>query len=297
MEFEKCHPAVNLIYYTAVLVFALCFRQPVYLGISCLGALLFALRRNGKRSAILALALVPAGVLFACFYAGYRHFGSTILFRNFIGNPMTLESLLCGWNLAWAVFALCLWCSSLFSVCTTDKVVYLFGRLSPKFALLFSIALGMLPRLRGQIHRVRTARQGIGLGPGQGSFPRRIRGWFARASMAVTWSVDALLALSDTMASRGARLRGRSAYSIYRFDNRDRTLVVFLFGCLTLELMAYLLGQTKVVFDPRILLPPVTALSWVFYGAHLALCLLPTALELAGDWAFSRSRRAVFPEK
>ena len=33
MGFERCHPAVNLIYFTAVIGGTVCFRHPVYLAI------------------------------------------------------------------------------------------------------------------------------------------------------------------------------------------------------------------------------------------------------------------------
>ena len=52
----------------------------------------------------------------------------------------------------------------------------------------------------------------------------------------LTWTLDSIVALSDAMRSRGAALKGRTAYSLYRFDHRDRTLVIALFTLITLAI-------------------------------------------------------------
>ena len=49
------------------------------------------------------------------------------------------------------------------------------------------------------------------------------------------------------MRSRGSLLRGRTAFSIYRFDNRDRAFVIALFTCITLTAMGVILGASNVV--------------------------------------------------
>lgn len=50
----------------------------------------------------------------------------------------------------------------------------------------------------------------------------------------ITWMISALALESDSMRSRSSLLRGRTAFSIYRFDNRDRAFVIALFNCITL---------------------------------------------------------------
>lgn len=50
MGFERCHPAVNLIYFTAVIGGTVCFRHPVYLAISLCSAFLYSVKRKGRPS-------------------------------------------------------------------------------------------------------------------------------------------------------------------------------------------------------------------------------------------------------
>ena len=92
------------------------------------------------------------------------------------------------------------------------------------------------------------------------------------------------------MRSRGYALKGRTAFSIYRFDNRDRSLVISLFACLTVALMGYLLGQTVIWYDPKIVMNPITPISFVFYMGFAVLCLLPLIMELWTEFRFKKTR-------
>ena len=73
----------------------------------------------------------------------------------------------------------------------------------------------------------------------------------------ITWMISALALESDSMRSRSSLLRGRTAFSIYRFDNRDRAFVIALFNCITLTAMGVILGASKMWYNPRIIWQPL----------------------------------------
>ena len=250
MGFERCHPAVNLIYFTAVIGGTVCFRHPVYLAISLCSAFLYSVKRKGRRAVAFGLCLVPLVVALGLFYSSYHHFGVTNLRQNFIGNQITLESLVYGLALGCTLAGVAMWMSCVYSVFSADKVVYLLGRVS-----------------------------------------RRLTNGLRIFSILITWTVEALAAASESMRSRGSGRKGRTAFSIYRFDNRDRGFVMGLFTCLTVVWMGVLLGQTRMRYNPRIMMNPVTPVSWVFFGAYALLCLLPVGLEVWTEYRFHRARR------
>lgn len=293
MGFECYHPAIGLLYFAAVIAATICFQQPVFLAISFLCAFAYSVKRNGRRALLFDLCLIPLILLFAGFYSGYHHFGVTVLNRNFIGNRMTLESLLYGLSLGTVTAAVFMWMSCVFSIFTADKVVYLFGRVSPRLSLFLSIVLRMVPRLKAQAKKISTARRAIGRGAGQGGFFRRLSNAVKLLSILITWLLESMATISDSMRSRGYGLKGRTAFSIYRFDSRDRSVVIGIFTCLTLLTMAVLLGQTGMEFDPRIHMNPVTPLSCFFYLGYGTLCLLPLGLELTGELRFAHLRKII----
>ena len=287
MGFERCHPAVNLIYFAAVIASGITFQHPVFLGISVLCAFAYSIKRNGWKALVFDLCLLPLAAVFALYYSSYTHFGMTVLGRNPVGNNMTLEALVYGAVLGLAAAGVCMWFSCVFSVFTTDKAVYLFGRVSPRLSLFLAILLRMVPRIKGEARRINRARQGIGRGANQGTLWQRLRNSLGIFSMLVTWTVDSLTVASESMRSRGSSLRGRKAFSVYRFDNRDRAYVTGLFLCMSLTGMAVLLGQTDMVYDPRIVWTQAEPLFCVGYAA---LCLMPLGLELWTEYRFRKAR-------
>ena len=293
MGFEKCHPAVNFIYFAGVIAGTIAFQHPIFLAISFLCAFLYSIKRNGWKALVFNLVLLPLIAAFALYYSSYTHFGVTVLEQNMIGNNMTLESLVYGFVLGTVAAGVLMWFSCVFSVFTTDKVVYLFGKVSPRLSLFLAIALRMIPRIKKEAKKINTAQKGIGRGVSQGNFFQRLKNCIRIFSMLITWTIESLTTASESMRSRGSSLRGRKAFSIYRFDDRDRAYVVGMFLCLTLTAMAVMLKQTDIIYDPRIIMTPVTNMSYVFYAGYAVFCLMPLGLELWTEYRFWKARKTL----
>ena len=286
MGFEQCHPAVNFIYFVTVIVGMIVFQHPVFLLISFGSAFLYSVKRNGIKAMIFNLILLPLVVLFACYYSSYTHFGVTVLEQNRIGNNMTLESFVYGLVLGCIIVGVMIWFSCVYSVFSSDKVVYLFGKISPRLSLFLSILLRMVPRIKREAKKINTAQCGVGRGCTQGYILVRIKNGFRIVSMLITWTIDSLTMASESMQSRGSMLRGRKAFSIYRFDNRDRAYVIGMFACMTITVMAVMLGQTDVIYDPKLIFPPITRMSYCFYAGYAIFCLMPFGLEIWSEYRY-----------
>lgn len=293
MGFEACHPAVNLIFFGAVLFGTLGFHHPVFLLISLACAWAYSVKRNGPKAVLFNLTLVPCVLAFALLYSSFCHFGVTVLGQNFIGNNMTLESLVYGVVLGSSVACGIIWMSCVYSVFSSDKVVYLFGKVSPRLSLFLAILLRMVPRIKAEARRIHAARKGLGRGLDQGSLFQRMKNGIAIFSVMITWIIGSLANASDSMRSRGSSLRGRTAFSIYRFDNRDRAYVVGMFLCLTVTAMAALLGLTDMAYNPVMIWEPVEPVHLVFYVGYGVLCLMPLGLEVWTDLRFRSALKQI----
>ena len=290
MGFERCHPAVNFIYFAAVIFGMIGFQHPIFLLISFVCALGYSVKRGGWKALIFNLALLPPVAAFALYYSSYTHSGVTVLDKNLIGNNMTLESLVYGFVLGITAAGVCMWFSCVHSVFTTDKVVYLFGKVSPRLSLFLAILLRMVPRIKKEARKINIAQGGIGRGVNQGNLLQRLGNGIRILSMLITWTMESLATASESMRSRGSTLRGRKAFSIYRFDNRDRAYVIGVFVCLTVTLMGVMLKQMDMQYDPRIVFPGITPMSWLFFAGYALLCLMPLGLELWTEYRFRQAR-------
>lgn len=290
MGFESCHPAVNFLFFAAVLYGSVSFRHPAFLAISCLCACAYSVKRNGKAAAVFNLFLLPLVFCFALYYSSYHHFGVTVLKQNFIGNNLTVESFVYGLVIGLRGATVCMWLSCLYRIVSSDKVVYLFGKVSPLLSLFLTILLRLVPRVKQEAQRIDLAQKGIGRGSNQGNLWQRFINCLRIFSMLITWMISALALEADSMRSRGSLLRGRTAFSIYRFDNRDRAFVIALFSCITLTAMGVILGATEMFYNPRIIWKPMDAMNSATAIGYAVLCLLPMGLELWTEYRFRKAR-------
>lgn len=102
-----------------------------------------------------------------------------------------------------------------------------------------------------------------------------------------------LTGVSESMRSRGSHLKGRTAFSIYRFDNRDRAYVIALFTAMTGFGMGVLLKQNYIRYAPAIRMMRPTPLSSVFYFGYALLCLMPLRLDIYTEWCFENKIRRI----
>lgn len=293
MGFASCHPAINFLYFACVIGVTLSVPHPVFLGIGLVCAYAYSIRLTRWRGGIFGVALIPLVLAFAVYYCSSHHFGVTVLYQNFIENNMTLEAAVYALVLGGMAATAMIWFSCVHAIFTADKVVYLFGRVSPRLSLFLAILLRMVPRIKTQARKIHTARQGIGRGIHQGNLLNRLRNAIGILSILITWCIETMAGISESMRSRGSGLRGRTAYSIYRFDNRDRAYVIGVSASMTLLIMGLLLRQGHIRYDPIIRMNPITPMSFLFYGGYLVFCLMPLVLDTVTEIKFRRARRSI----
>lgn len=109
-------------------------------------------------------------------------------------------------------------------------------------------------------------------------------------SILITWTLENFVESSDSMKCRGYSLKGRTSFSIYRFDNRDRSFVIAIFLLLIITVCGWALDQTSIHYNPQIIMTGITFMSYIFYAAYGILLLLPMILQIAGERKFERLR-------
>ena len=81
---------------------------------------------------------------------------------------------------------------------------------------------------------------------------------------------------------------GRTAFSNFRLDSRDKASLGLLGGLTALLLVGLALGETTAVYFPAVRIPPVTPLSFVFYAAYAALLSFPLVVNGWEDIKWAR---------
>ena len=162
-SFSKYHPFVNLIYFTLTIGFSMTINHPLAQFISLVCAIVYVVSMQGRKSVGFLLKFcLPLMLLTAIINPVFNHEGKTILLYFANGNPLTLESILYGVSSGCMMITLLLWFSAFSSVMTTDKFIYLFGKVIPALSLVLSMTLRFVPRFKMQMKNVADAQRCIG---------------------------------------------------------------------------------------------------------------------------------------
>lgn len=240
----------------------------------------------------LLLGLALLGGLFTCLLTGIRngygwtlllflfmalvnpltyHNGQTVLFV-LNGSPITLEAALYGLAAGCMVAAVLLWFRAFSRVMTSDKLMYLLGGLSPRLALLLSLALRYVPLFGQQVKKIKQSQQALGLYK-EDNVVDSFCGGLRIFSVMVTWTLENGIITADSMTARGYGLGRRTHFFLFRLTRQDGLLLAaaLLLSALTL----WGLGGRSISYYPAFAFPPFTWRALVGYGAYGSLALLP----------------------
>lgn len=290
--FAQFHPVVLLFYFGIVIGLTMFMMNPLFLVISLVNALVLACTLTNLKSfqkglryfAFLFLIIAVTNPLFV-------HDGMTILF--FINNkPITLESFYYGLAIAAMLIAVIYWFQSFNQVLTSEKIIYLFGRIAPAFALMLSMTLGMIAKTKRQMRKINDAQKTMGMDIGAGSILARLKSSMRTISILITWLLENGVDTADSMRARGYGLHGRTTYSPYRFTKRDAAMLGIIGILFVVVLISIKYGANQFYYYPTISISAIKAESIIGASAFLLLSSLPIVVQIKEvfQWRWFQSK-------
>ncbi len=288
---SSLHPAALALYFVSVLAVTMFSSNPVFSAFALLSGIVCLLQQKkalptAKEVGYCLLLFVLISVTNPLF----SHRGVTVLFfMN--GNPVTLESLLYGLYLAGTMLAVLAWFQCVNLVMTTDQHLFLWGRISPKLALLLSFALRFVPLLRSQGVRIRAAQRTMGLYASD-AFADKLKGTARVYSALITWSLEFAVDMGASMKARGYGLKPRSRYALYSFRKRDAFMMVLIAVLDSVILWSLSTGRLNFAFYPAISYGRIDFCTVLAAMSFFLLCLLPIVVETKEGfmWRYYRSK-------
>ncbi len=276
-SFAEYHPMAITIYFLTTAGIAMFCSNPVITAISLFGALLLFVIRNGRRHAASHLYFLGLFLVMALINPLVSHNGATVLFvMNH--HPVTMEALLYGIGASAGILAVLYWFRSFSQIMTRDKLLYVFGALSPKLSLVLSMAIRYVSLFSRQTKKVIQSQKALGLYK-EDNIMDNLRGSLRVFSVMLTWALENGIITADSMAARGYGIGKRTHFSIFRFRKSDGLLL-----CLSLLLFAVTCtgmgcGALEFHYYPTITALRCSPLAAVSYGSYGLLVLLPAVIE------------------
>lgn len=293
MEFKTYHPIVNFIYFVFVIGFSCFVMHPVCLGISFLCGFVYSVMVKGRRAVKTNLMyMLPLMLATALINPAFNHAGLTIITYLPGGNPLTLESVVYGLCAAVMIASVICHFSCYNEIMTSDKFVYLFGRIIPSLSLILSMTLRFVPRFAAQLKVVANAQRCMGRDVSEGSIIARAKHGLSILSIMTTWSLENAIETADSMKARGYGHPGRTAFSIFTFDKRDAKALAVISAMGIYVFAGVVSGGLKCRYFPDIYISDISWFEASLMVVYTLLFVCPIIIELweVRKWKLLRSK-------
>ena len=289
--FDRLHPITAFVYFMLLLLVAMLTMNPVIITICYLASVVFCGMLIGIRKLLSSLAYnIPIMLMIALTNPMFVHKGETILF--FLNdNPVTKEAIVYGTFASMMIMSVFYLCRCYTEIMTSDKFIYLFGRVIPKLSLVLSMILAFIPKLKRKYKEIDEAQKALGIYATE-SYVDKIRSKMRVLSILLTNSLETSVDTADSMCARGYGLKGRTSYAIYRFTASDFTYLAFsiIFGVTTVVLI--MLGASEFYYYPTISVIKGTPTVYILYSSLVFLAGSSIVMEVKENflWRYLKSK-------
>ena len=125
-----------------------------------------------------------------------------------------------------------------------------------------------------------------------GNIVRRAKNGLNILSILTTWSLENAIETADSMKARGYGLSGRTAFSIYNFDKRDKKALISILILALYTLAGNIMGGMHFEFFPTFEWNYISPFGVSVFIAYLLLCSSPIIIEMweVRRWKALRSK-------
>ena len=277
-SFADMNPAavtVHLLLTACITIFCM---EPLLLGISLLCAVTFYLVKNGGANRGFHLFALGVPALFALLNPLWNQHGTTVLFV-LNDRAVTAEALCYGAVTGIRLAAVLYWFRIFSELTDSEKLFYLFRFLSPRIAMVLSMAIRNLTLYREQMKKIRQSQKALGLYR-EAHLIDDIRGGVRIFSVLLTWALENGIITANSMTARGYGVGRRSRFSIFSWGRSDKILALVTLGLGTLIVLFMAVGKVAYEYYPQIITPGTSFAAMGTYVAYALLGCVPIYLQL-----------------
>ena len=274
--FEKFHPSAIFIYFFVIISFTMFFMHPVYLVISMISAILYRVYLDKKISLYYFLAFILISLVNPLF----SHEGATILFYLKNGNPITLESIVYGIYSGLMFVSVMIWFGNYNKIMSSDKFMYIFGKILPKLSMVFSMTLRFIPNFQDKLRKIYISQKCLNNNFQDSNLIQKAKHGMKILSILTTWVLESSIETADSMKSRGYGLKKRTSFSNYFVANRDKIAIFVFVLSMSAILLAKINGIVYSAVFPVVIYSKTDYISMICYVLYAILCSYPLIVEI-----------------
>lgn len=287
-SFYGYHPIVNFVYFVFVIAISMTVMNPIFLICSYITSFAYSIILKGIKAIKFNLFTSVCMLIFCpIFNMLFVHSGKTILFYMY-ENAITVEAIIYGVAMGLMLSSVLMWFSCYQVIMTSDKFIYLFGRIAPTIALTISMIFRFIPLIKKRFDEITQGQKCMGRDLKSGSLFSRIHQAAREVSILIAWSLEGAIETSDSMEARGYGIFGRSSFNLFRFSKSDvkLTLIILVLGIMAVAGCA--MHKCDIFYYPELYVPVWDIYSCITSVVFVVLILVPVVIDFGGELRWKR---------
>ncbi|MDP4086496.1 MAG: energy-coupling factor transporter transmembrane component T [Bacillota bacterium] len=280
--FERLHPLVSFLFYTGALMIFILLFHPVYLCAGLVVVLLIHFMHDyfyGLRYWL--KFMLTTALLFFLLNPLFNTRGRHLLFL--IGNHrITEEALIYGGMNALSILGIMAIFVLYNEVMTPNKLLFLFSKFLPQFAILLMLTLRFIPLMRRRLSEISAIQLSKGISISHGDLKEKLGAAMQYIQVFVTFSLEEAIQTADSMKARGYGQGRRTSYEHFSVNIRDILAILYLVILFSMIIFCRILGYGYLKVYP---IMGTWQLSNLDYGILVLLILFlsfPILIEIGG---------------
>ncbi|WP_071458886.1 energy-coupling factor transporter transmembrane component T [Bacillus massilinigeriensis] len=236
-RFHDFHPIVTFSYYIGALTLFIMLLHPVFLAAGFL--LILAIHYMDDRCRGLQrwfFFMLTTGLFVLVLNPVFNERGMNLLFT--VGSHrVTLEAVVYGGMSGISIIGIMAVFVSYNVVMSPNKLLFLFAKVLPRFAVLLMLTLRFIPLMRKRLTEIGDVQVSKGLSVREGTLKERGKNAMGHIQVLLTYSLEEALQTADSMKARGYGYSGRSSYQHFVIKRSDIAALLYMF--VLLAILAY----------------------------------------------------------
>ncbi|MGG5254339.1 energy-coupling factor transporter transmembrane component T [Neobacillus sp. SM06] len=227
-RFERFHPLILFIYYGGAMILFFLLLHPLFLSIAFfLVLLLHLLRDHGRSLSQWLFFMLTTGLFLFLLNPLFNERGRHVLLTIF-QHRFTLEAFIYGGMSALSVMGVIALFVSYNEIMTPNKLLFLFAKWLPQFAVLLMLTLRFIPLMKKRAEDITAIQKSKGIAGADGSLRKRIETGLLFLQALLVFSLEEAIQTADSMNARGYGFRKRSSYEYFVLKKADWIAGLFL---------------------------------------------------------------------
>lgn len=282
--FSKMHPITQLAFFVASIVIIMSVSNPYFSVLALVSVLIYSLKKSVK-SFLFDLKMTVIFVFtVGIFNMLFAHYGVDVLFKiNEV--EFTLESLFYGVNQGIVLSVAVIQFAEFSKVFDSERIIYIF-KFAPKFALMFSMILGFIPRFKTKLNDINQAQSALNGGKKtDADLKQKMLNSINTFSALVTYSLESSVITANSMRARNYNPKA-IRYGRFKWKKDDVLALILITVSFFTVIFLMFNNKFNFIFEPVIYSESNSVLGLVLFAL---LENLPLFVDLTEDFLWKKS--------